>query len=165
VGLEHAHGAGLIHGDIKPETIWYRDEDGAAVFVDAGITPGLWAAKHLGTRTALIGTPFYAPLEQFSGESPDELSDLYNLATVLYELLTGVLPWAGKGYIEVFQSKLQPGPPPMRQLAPHVDVPKEVEAAIAKALRGKRNERHTDAASFRRALDKVLADLPPTAGE
>jgi len=152
-GLESAHRAGLVHGDIKPETIWYRDDGDAAVFVDAGVTTSLWAAKHLGTRTALIGTPFYAPLEQFSGESPDELSDLYNLATVLYELLTGVLPWAGKGYIEVFQSKLQPGPPPMRQLAPHVEVPTAVEAAIARALRGKRNERYPNAAALRSVLE------------
>lgn len=152
-GLERAHRIGLVHGDIKPETIWYSDDSESAVFVDAGVTPSLWAAKHLGTRTALIGTPFYAPLEQFSGESPDELSDLYNLATVLYELLTGMLPWAGKGYIEVFQSKLQPGPPPMSQLAPHVEVPREVEAAIARALRGKRNERYPNAAALRTALE------------
>lgn len=157
-GLEIAHRAGLVHGDIKPETIWYHDDDESAVFVDAGVTPGLWAAKHLGTRTALIGTPFYAPLEQFSGESPDELSDLYNLATVLYELLTGVLPWAGKGYIEVFQSKLQPGPPPMRQLAPQVEVPSAVEAAIGRALRGKRNERFPNAAALRSVLEGIQLD-------
>ena len=152
-GLDAAHRAGLVHGDIKPETIWCRDDAESAVFVDAGVTSSLWAAKHLGTRTALIGTPFYAPLEQFSGESPDELSDLYNLATVLYELLTGALPWAGKGYIEVFQSKLQPGPPPMRQLAPHVEVPAALEAAIARALRGKRSERYPNATAFRSALE------------
>jgi len=157
-GLDAAHREGLVHGDIKPETIWYRDDDESAVFVDAGVTPSLWAAKHLGTRTALIGTPFYAPLEQFSGESPDELSDLYNLATVLYELLTGILPWAGKGYIEVFQSKLQPGPPPMRQLAPHVAVPSAVEAAIARALRGKRNERFPNAAALRSVLEGIQLD-------
>ncbi|MEZ6015100.1 MAG: serine/threonine-protein kinase [Planctomycetota bacterium] len=157
-GLEASHRAGLVHGDIKPETIWFRDEDESAVFVDAGVTPSLWAAKHLGTRTALIGTPFYAPLEQFSGESPDELSDMYNLATVLYELLTGVLPWAGKGYIEVFQSKLQPGPPPMRQLAPHVEVPAAVEAAIARSLRGKRDERYASASELRAALEALKLD-------
>jgi len=159
-GLEAAHRAGLAHGDIKPETIWCRDDGEGAVLVDAGITTSLWAAKHLGTRTALIGTPYYAPLEQFSGESPDEVSDLYNLATVMYELLTGALPWAGKGYIEVFQSKLQPGPPPMRQLAPHVEIPAELEAAIARALRGKRNERYPNAASMRSVLQGLSLAEP-----
>lgn len=151
-GLEEAHDVELVHGDIKPETIWFREETDTAVFVDAGVTPGLWAAKHLGTRTALIGTPYYAPLEQFSGDCPDVVSDLYNLATVMYELLTGVLPWAGKGYIEVFQSKMQPGPPPMRSLAPDVAVPAPLEAVVAKALRGKKRERFQSAIEMREAL-------------
>lgn len=149
-GLEVSHAAGLIHGDIKPSTIFVADEGPS--LVDGGITPGLWEAKHLGTRTALIGTPFYAPLEQFGGDSPDESSDLYNVATVLYELLTGVMPWKGKSFIEVFQSKMQPEAPAMRTLAPSLEVDRDLEAAIGQALRGKRTERHASAAEFREAL-------------
>ncbi|MEL6713065.1 MAG: serine/threonine-protein kinase [Planctomycetota bacterium] len=151
-GLESAHGAGLVHGDIKPTTVFVR-EDGTAQLVDAGVTPGLWAAKHLGTRTALIGTPYYAPLEQFGGDSPDERSDLYNLATVMFELLTGVMPWRGRSYIEVFQSKMQPEAPSMRSVAPDVEIDRDLEAAIARALRGKRMERHASAEDFRAALE------------
>ncbi len=153
-GLEAAHDAGLIHGDIKPSTIFVGAESGP-VLVDGGVTPGLWAAKHLGTRTALIGTPFYAPLEQFGGDSPDERSDMYNLATVMYELITGVMPWRGKSYIEVFQSKMQPAAPAMRTMAPDVEVERDLEAAIATALRGKRMERHESAAAFREALAEI----------
>ncbi|MEM1451226.1 MAG: serine/threonine-protein kinase [Planctomycetota bacterium] len=149
-GLEHAHRDGLIHGDIKPATV-FVSEDGPTL-VDGGVTPGLWAAKHLGTRTALIGTPYYAPIEQFGGDAPDERSDLYNLATVMYELLTGVMPWKGRSYIEVFQSKMQPEAPSMRSLAPDVEVDRDLEAAIARALRGKRQERHASAEAFREAL-------------
>lgn len=149
-GLETAHASGLIHGDIKPSTIFVGGE--VPVLVDGGITPGLWEAKHLGSRTALIGTPYYAPIEQFGGDSPDERSDIYNLATVMYELLTGAMPWRGRSYIEVFQSKMQPEAPPMRSVAPDVEVDPELEAAIAKALRGKRMERHASAAEFRAAL-------------
>ena len=153
-GLEGAHDVGLIHGDIKPATIFIGEES-RPVLVDGGVTPGLWAAKHLGTRTALIGTPFYAPLEQFGGDSPDERSDMYNLATVMYELVTGVMPWRGRSYIEVFQSKMQPSAPAMRTMAPDVEVSNELEAAIATALRGKRMERHESAAAFREALADV----------
>lgn len=152
-GLAVAHDAQLAHGDVKPTTIFVHG-DGAGALVDGGVTPGLWAAKHLGTRTALIGTPYYAPLEQFGGDSPDERSDLYNLATVMYELLTGVMPWRGRSYIEVFQSKMHPEAPPMRSLSPDVDVDPALERAIAKALRGKRLERHGSVEDFRAALDE-----------
>lgn len=155
-GLEEAHDAGLIHGDIKPGTIFMGGKKGAGpVLVDGGVTPGLWAAKHLGTRTALIGTPYYAPLEQFGGDSPDERSDMYNLATVMYELVTGVMPWRGKSYIEVFQSKMQPAAPSMRSVAPSIEVNPDLEAAIGTALRGKRMERHESAAAFREALSEI----------
>ncbi len=152
-GLAASHDAGLIHGDIKPSTIYIGGA--GPLLVDGGVTPGLWAAKHLGTRTALIGTPYYAPIEQFGGDSPDERSDLYNLATVLYELVTGVMPWRGRTYIEVFQSKMQPEAPPMRSLAPDVEIDPIFESAIATALRGKRKERHESADAFRSALAQV----------
>ena len=85
-GLSAVHAAGHIHGDIKPNAIHLTGE--GPVLVDGGITMGLWSAKHLGDKTALIGTPFYAPVEQFGGEAPDISSDIYNVATVLYELAT-----------------------------------------------------------------------------
>lgn len=152
-GLEECHDAGVAHGDIKPTTI-FMGADGPCL-VDGGVTPGLWAAKHLGTRTALIGTPYYAPIEQFGGDCPDARSDVYNLATVMYELLTGAMPWRGRSYIEVFQSKMQPEAPSMRSIAPDVEVDAGLEAAIAKALRGKRMERHESAAAFRSSLAEL----------
>lgn len=151
-GLQAVHSAGLVHGDIKPEVVYHDADAGTAALVDGGITPGLWAAKHLGTRTALIGTPYYAPLEQFTGDSPDAISDLYNLATVLYEVFTGVMPWSGQGYIEVFQSKMMKAPPAMSQRAPGSDVPAEVERAIAKGMMGARSERYASVEEFQAAL-------------
>ncbi|MDG1050954.1 MAG: serine/threonine-protein kinase [Planctomycetota bacterium] len=149
-GLENAHARGLVHGDIKPSTIFVGDH--GPLLVDGGVTPGLWAAKHLGTRTALIGTPYYAPLEQFGGDAPDERSDLYNLATVMYELLTGAMPWKGRSFIEVFQSKMQPSAPAMSVAAPGVTVDPALEAAIAGGLKGSPKDRHASAKAFRSAL-------------
>jgi len=158
--LAAVHGAALVHGDIKPQTIHVEKRKGLRVtLVDGGITPALWKAKHLGDKTALIGTPYYAPVEQFGGESPDVLSDLYNVATVLYEIVTGVLPWEGKSFLEVFQAKLRSGPPSMKRRANGVEVPAELEQVIAGGLMAERGERYASAAAFRERLAAVEAGL------
>jgi serine/threonine-protein kinase len=161
--LAAIHAAGLVHGDIKPHTIHVEVPDPKldgksdlhVTLVDGGITPALWAAKHLGDKTQLIGTPFYAPVEQFGGEAPDVQSDVYNLATVLYEAVTGVLPWRGQSFLGVFQAKLAPTPPPMRDLAPKVQVPHALEVAIAGGLHAGKDLRYPSAAAFRAKLDAV----------
>ncbi len=154
-GLTAIHAQKLVHGDIKPMNIRLREGPGGHVaLIDGGITAALWTAKHLGDKTALIGTPFYAPVEQFGGDSPDVQSDLYNLATVLYEAATGVLPWKGRSFLEVFQEKLNKQPPAMRARAPKAAVPEKLEKAIAGGLMADRNERYRTAADFRASLTK-----------
>jgi serine/threonine-protein kinase len=155
-GVEAIHACGLVHGDIKPHTIHVQEAKSLRVtLVDGGITPALWSAKHLGDKTALIGTPFYAPIEQFGGESPDVQSDVYNVATVLYELATGVLPWKGKSFLDVFQAKLEKRPPSMKTRAPKVDVPVELENVILGGLMADRKERYGDAETFAKKLAKL----------
>ena len=152
-GLSAVHAAGLVHGDIKPHTIQIESTGKLRlVLADGGITPGLWTAKHLGEKTALIGTPFYAPIEQFGGESPNVQSDIYNVATVLFELTTGTIPWKGKSFIEVFQSKLEKRPPSMKSRAPKIDVPPALEDAIAGGLMADKSERYATADEFRKQL-------------
>ena len=154
-GLVAIHEQGLVHGDIKPHTIHVEaDGPGRALLVDGGITPGLWSAKGLGEKTALIGTPYYSPAQQFSGDAPDVQSDVYNVATVLYEVITGVLPWSGKNILEVFQAKLERVPPTMKARAPEVSVPAELEAAILGGLMAERSERYPTAGEF---LDRLAA--------
>jgi len=158
-GLQALHERSLVHGDVKPYTIHLRSSDGAgverALLVDGGLTPGLWTAKGLGDKTALIGTPYYAPVEQFGGDAPDVLSDVYNVATVLYECATGILPWRGKTFLEVFQSKLEAGPPPMGEHAGAGELPALFEEVVARGCRAKRGERWSSAAEFRQALEAL----------
>jgi serine/threonine-protein kinase len=152
-GLAAIHAAGLVHGDVKPRTIHLAGPDhDLAVLVDGGVTPGLWSAKGLGEKTALIGTPYYAPLEQFGGEGPDVRSDVYNLATVLYECAAGVLPWTGASFLEVFQSKLH-DPPPMKKRAKGVEIPPALEAAILRGCQADRQKRFASAQEFLQALE------------
>jgi len=156
-GLTAVHAAGQVHGDIKPYTIHLDAGDGApdVMLVDGGITPGLWSAKHLGDKTALIGTPFYAPVEQFGGESPDVQSDIYNLATVLYEVVTGSVPWSGSSFLDVFQAKLEKEPPTMSVRAPELDVPPDFERVVRGGLMADRRERYADAQEFLDALEAL----------
>ena len=155
-GLVQVHEHDLVHGDIKPQTIFLTaDGDVSAVMIDGGVTTGLWNAKHLGEQTALIGTPFYAPVEQFGGDSPDVQSDVYNLATVLFELVTGALPWPGSTMLEVFQAKLETDPPSMRTRAPGIEVAPELEAAIIKGVMADRRDRYESAAAFLEGLAAV----------
>ncbi len=152
--LGRIHGAGLVHGDIKPPTIFMEGgvRSMRALLVDGGVTPGLWTAKGLGEKTALIGTPYYAPVEQFGGEAPDVRSDIYNVATVLYESVTGMLPWSGHSFLEVFQAKLQ-DLPPMRSRAADVQVEPALEAAILRGCLADRRKRYASASEFQKALE------------
>jgi serine/threonine-protein kinase len=152
-GLVAIHERDMVHGDIKPYTIHVQGTgaDTRPVMVDGGVTPGLWTAKDLGEKTALIGTPYYAPVEQFGGDAPDVRSDIYNVATVLFECATGVLPWAGKTFLEIFQSKLS-DPPAASERAPGVSIDRGLEAAIKKGCLADRNKRYATAAEFLEVL-------------
>lgn len=157
-GLVEAHESDLVHGDIKPYNVMLDGADAkSALLVDGGITTCLWSAKHLGDKTALIGTPVYAPAEQFGGDSPEIPSDIYNLATVLFETVTGVVPWPGESFLQIFQAKLDKTPPSMRRLAPDVEVPEGVERAIVGGLLTDKRERYGSAVEFRDAL-RAVAD-------
>jgi len=156
-GLGRIHGAGLVHGDIKPKTIHVHGK-GAKIgcqLVDGGITPSLWSAKGLGEKTALIGTPYYAPAEQFGGEAADVRSDIYSLATVLYESAAGVIPWTGATFLEVFQSKLQDAPP-VKKRAKEIDLDPKLEAAILRGCLADRRNRYASAREFQQALGGKL---------
>ncbi|MDE0895854.1 MAG: serine/threonine-protein kinase [Planctomycetota bacterium] len=158
-GLIAIHEAGLVHGDVKPTTIFIDEgRDGEQLvptLVDGGVTSGLWTAKHLGDNTALIGTPFYAPVEQFGGEAPDVLSDIYNLSTVLYELAAGVLPWEGTTFLEVFQAKLEPKAPRIEARAGARSVSKGLDDVLGRGLSAKREQRPSSVNALRTALSDI----------
>jgi serine/threonine-protein kinase len=158
-GLVEVHERNLVHGDIKPNTIFVKGTGAkrTAVLVDGGVTAGLWIAKDLGDKTALIGTPYYAPAEQFGGESPDVQSDLYNVATVMFELIAGRLPWEGANFLQVFQAKIAKEVPSLRAAADvDAEISIELENAITGGLHADPDERYTSASEFLEALDGVV---------
>ena len=92
--LDYAHGRGVVHRDIKPENI-LRRSDGAAMLSDFGIARLIQVESALTTEGTSIGTPHYMSPEQLRGDKVDGRSDLYSLGVVLWQLLTGELPYTG----------------------------------------------------------------------
>jgi len=98
--LSYSHKMGLIHRDIKPENILFRN-DNTPVLVDFGIAKDFSAGKNFTMTGTSIGTPYYMSPEQIKGFPPDGRNDIYSLGVVLYEMLTGKIPYKGSDIITV----------------------------------------------------------------
>lgn len=162
--LDYAHRRGVIHRDIKPENILFQD--GQAVVADFGIALALSAAggSRL-TETGLsLGTPQYMSPEQATGDRTiDARSDIYSLASVLYEMLAGEPPHTGPTVQSVIAKVLTDRPRPLRAL--RESVPRSVEAAVQKALAKVPADRFSSAAQFAEALTQPGAAATLETGE
>lgn len=98
--LDHAHNQGIVHRDIKPENILFRT-NGSAVLTDFGIAKAMKSGTRLTGVGLSIGTPHYMSPEQARGKSVDTRSDLYSLGIVLYEMLTGKVPFDAEDSIAI----------------------------------------------------------------
>ncbi|MEN8153881.1 MAG: protein kinase [Acidobacteriota bacterium] len=98
--LQYAHDKGLIHRDIKPENILFRKDD-TPVIVDFGIAKDFTSEKSLTVTGTSIGTPYYMSPEQIKGMEPDRRNDIYSLGVVLYEMLTGKVPYEASDIITI----------------------------------------------------------------
>ena len=164
-GIDHAHKMGIVHRDIKPANMMLT-ETGSIKVMDFGI------ARVLGTDRMtkaghLIGTVEYMSPEQIRGEETDARSDIYSLGTLLYEMLTGRVPFNSTSEYELMRCQIEDTPTPPRTLAPQVPV--AVEQAIMCALSKKPEARYQSASEFREILiqkttgsvTKVDADASP----
>jgi len=149
--LQHAHGRGVVHRDIKPGNIMLAG--GNAVVTDFGIARAIAEAEGVRlTQTGLaIGSPAYMSPEQSTGErAADGRSDIYSLGCVLYEMLAGEPPFTGQSALEVIARSIREEAPPLGSKAE--GVPPEVEGAVYKALAKVPEDRFETAEAFAQAL-------------
>jgi len=157
--LEAAHGAGILHRDLKPQNIMLTQKVGRPDFVkvvDFGIakfidnSPADQAALTLpGT---IFGTPEYMSPEQARGEVLDARSDLYSSAVVIWHMLLGRSPFRGKTVRETLMNVFRDDPPSPRAERPDDDIPEELEKALRRALEKEAADRYQTAEEFKAAL-------------
>lgn len=157
--LSTAHRAGIVHRDIKPENIMVRP-DGYVKVLDFGLAKlselvdsgGEDETKKL-VRTnpgVVMGTVSYMSPEQARGKPTDARSDVFSFGVVMYEMLTGQVPFTGETMTDILASVISTEPKPLSSLAPHL--PRELQRIVQKTLRKKRDQRY-------QATRDLLVDL------
>jgi eukaryotic-like serine/threonine-protein kinase len=150
--LGYAHSRGVLHRDVKPENILLAD--GRALIADFGLARAIGAADYekLTATGIIIGTVYYMSPQQLMGDSSlDQRADIYSLGCILYEMLTGEVPYSGLSLSQVVNRILRTPAPSARRL--QAAVPPEVDGAIIKALAKSAGDRFGSMQEFVTALE------------
>src|SRR6195256_1122928 len=123
-GLDHAHGLGIVHRDVKPANVLLEKDD-TPVLADFGLAKLLQGSSLKSMTGVTTGTPAYMSPEQVTGSQVGPAADRYSLATIAYEMLTGMIPFDGVGVLEILYAQVHREPPPpstrIRRLNSQVD--------------------------------------------
>jgi hypothetical protein len=155
--LAFAHQHGLVHRDVKPQNVLLTDE-GRAKMTDFGIARSLDVQRGLTQTGTVLGTSEYIAPEQAQGASVDERTDVYSLGVVLYELLTGEVPFHGDSFVEVALRHVNEPPPSVRDRRP--DVPPRLAQAVERALAKRPRDRFASMNELCAELEACLRDRP-----
>src|SRR5258708_29450704 len=123
-GLDYAHGRGIVHREVKPANVRLESDD-TPVIADFGLAKLMQGSSLKSMTGVTTGTPAYMAPEQVTGSHVGPAADRYSLATMAYEMLTGVIPFDGEGLMEILYAQVHREPPPPSSrnsaLGPHVD--------------------------------------------
>jgi serine/threonine-protein kinase len=163
--LEEAHRAGIVHRDLKPENIFLCNQGGLRDFakvLDFGLAKVTEREMRPGsiilTQEGMVfGTPEFMSPEQAQGRTLTPASDIYSLAVILYELLTGKLPFDARTPIEFLQLHVTAKPIPLDERVQGKTFPPGLGEVIARALLKKPEDRYQSAAEFAAALKRFVS--------
>jgi serine/threonine protein kinase len=157
-GLERAHELQIVHRDLKPENVMIargRSGESRAVVMDFGLAKERRASPELAKLTAtgiVLGTPEFMSPEQLRGKPLDGRTDVYSLALMTYEMLTGKLPFAGRTQQEMMINRLRTDPTPIRQMRPDLNFNDAIESVLNKGMARDVSNRYSTAPEFAGAL-------------
>ena len=152
--LAFAHRNGIVHRDIKPHNI-VVGSDGRLKVTDFGIARS--GASQMTEAGSIVGTAQYLSPEQARGAPVDPRSDLYSLGIVLYEMLTGEVPFTGDAPVEIAMKHLSAIPDPPSKLRP--EVPHDLDAVVMRALAKDPDQRYASAEEMDADLDRIARGL------
>jgi len=155
-GLAEAHHLGIVHRDLKPQNIMV-DEDGNARIMDFGIARSL-SGKGITGAGVLIGTPEYMSPEQVEGKEVDQRSDIYSLGVILFEMVTGHVPFEGDTPFTIGVKHKSERPRNPREL--NAQLPEDLSRVILRCLEKDKAKRYQRAEELRIDLEKVEQGLP-----
>jgi serine/threonine-protein kinase len=153
--LAYAHGQGVLHRDIKPSNIMETPE-GEVLLADFGLARMMEDVDGAFSREVMVGTPQYISPEQARGEELDRGTDIYSLGVVLFEMLTGRVPFEGDTAQAIIRGQIFSPPPRPSQFVP--TIPEVVERVVLKALAKERGDRY-------RSVEEMMAALGSAAQE
>jgi hypothetical protein len=153
--LAYAHERGIVHRDVKPHNV-LLDEDGGAKVTDFGLARSLDLEHDITQTGTLLGTCDYISPEQASGQTVDERSDQYSLGVLLYELLTGEVPYPAESYMAAALRHMRDPVPSVRERRP--DVPVRVDELVQRAMAKRPEARFPSTAALVAALEACLAE-------
>jgi serine/threonine-protein kinase len=159
--LEHAHAQGIVHRDIKPENILIRSSDGEPKVGDFGLARAFADSRVSHAPGTVTGTVQYLAPEQIEGYPADPRTDLYATGIVLYELLTGQVPFTGETSVAIAYKHLRERVPPPSHANPMVPV--ALDRVVLNATERNRERRTAEARTMRADLARATDELPPAA--
>jgi serine/threonine protein kinase/tetratricopeptide (TPR) repeat protein len=157
-GLAEAHRLGIIHRDLKPSNIMI-DKEGNARIMDFGIARSL-QAKGITGAGIIIGTPEYMSPEQVEAKEVDQRSDIYSLGVILYEMVTGRVPFEGETPLSIVMK--HKGETPIDPKEMNAQVPRDLSQVILRCLEKDKDRRYQSAEEVHTELKKIEKGIPST---